>query len=511
MQVERSLATPPMRLARGPLWMFVLLLAVAEAAGAAPREDLPAATQGANPAKLGGALEDRLRQPWPEAGIAVGVALRGNDLPRQGKARRAAIKARQDRVLEALSAHGFLLKRRYESVSGFAGWAQPAAIDALLDHPESELIYLDGRVGASLAESTLLIGANEVHALGFTGAGIRVAVLDSGIDTNHPHLADDLAAQRCFCDDHPSPNRGCCPGNRDTGSNAEDNDGHGTSVSGIVTSSNPDGIGVAPDAEIVAVKVLNDFGGGSFSDVAAGLDWVLTQHAALGISVVNLSLGDGIEHGNSGASPCSGTNTANAIADLHAAGVAVFVASGNEAFDNGISFPACVTEAISVGGVYDAAHGHVSWCGNSSCSTTLCRDSGTAADMFVCHTNSDQLLDILAPNYRIDTTALGGGRTAFGGTSASSSFGAAMAALLLEADASLTPEQIRTLLKTNGPLVLNPENGLSFRRSDVAQSLAELPEPSSSLLLLCGCGMLILLRRLAPRNEHSRKQSEAVP
>jgi len=57
------------------------------------------------------------------------------------------------------------------------------------------------------------------------------------------------------------------------------------------------------------------------------------------------------------ASPCAGSNTANAIAALYGEGVAVFAASGNDGFDDGISFPACVAQAISVGGVYDAALG----------------------------------------------------------------------------------------------------------------------------------------------------------
>jgi len=484
---------------RDPRCIIYLLLALAGTAGATPPEDLPEAAQGTGRARLDRALEATFQQPLPTAGIAVGVALRSDDLPFPGSFRRAAIRARQDRALQALPANSFLIKRRYESVSGFAGWAHPAAIDALLNHPEIELIYLDGHVGATLAEGTSLIGAGNAHALGFTGAGVRVAVLDTGIDTNHPHLADDIAAEQCFCDNHPSPNRGCCPGNTQSGSHAEDDEGHGTSVSGIVTSSNPSGIGVAPDAEIVAVKVLNRFGGGSFSDIAAGLDWVLTNHAALGISVVNMSLGDGAERGNPATSPCSGTNTANAIASLYVAGVAVFVSSGNNAHDNGISFPACVTEAISVGGVYDTSLGGISWCGNSTCSTILCTDSPTAVDMFVCHTNSDELLDILAPNYRTDTTALGGGTTGFGGTSASSPYAAAMAALLLEADDSLTPEDIRMLLKTNGPSILNPHNGLSFTRPNVTAALAELPEPGSAIMLVSGFSALLLLRKVRSR------------
>jgi subtilisin family serine protease len=238
-------------------------------------------------------------------------------------------------------------------------------------------------------------------------------------------------------------------------------------------------LGIAPDAEIVAVKVLSSNGSGSFSDIAAGLDWVLTESAtpgspAAGVAVVNMSLGDGGQYDSAAVSPCSGTNTANAIQALHAAGVTVFVSSGNNGYDAGIAFPACVSEAISVGGVYDAALGSVSWCGNASCSTILCTDNPTAADMFVCHTNSGALLDILAPDWRTHTSALGGSLAAFGGTSASSPYAAAEAALLLQADPTLTPAGIRSLLTTHGPLVANPANGLSFRRSDVWAAISSL-------------------------------------
>jgi hypothetical protein len=72
----------------------------------------------------------------------------------------------------------------------------------------------------------------------------------------------------------------------------------------------------------------------------------------------------------------------------------------NEGFDNGIAAPACTPEAISVGGVYDEDVGSTSWCGPQGCPSILCTDNPTAADLFVCHTNSDELLDILAPQWR---------------------------------------------------------------------------------------------------------------
>jgi len=155
--------------------------------------------------------------------------------------------------------------------------------------------------------------------------------------------------------------------------------------------------------------------------------------------------------------------------------------------------PACIPEAISVGGVYDASVGSIGWCGNSSCTTTLCTDA-TGPDVFVCHSNSDEILDVLAPNWRTTSPAMGGGVAHFGGTSASSPYAAGQAALLLQDDPGLQPEGIRDLLKASGPLVTNADNGLSFPRSDVG-SILSVPEPSGTLLLLSGATLLAILGR----------------
>jgi subtilisin family serine protease len=387
-------------------------------------------------------------------------------------------------------------------VSGFAGRAQASAINALLRHPEVAAIHLDYEMRGTLAEGVALIDADSAHSSGITGFGVNVAVLDSGIDTDHPDLADDIIAEQCFCNDHPSPNRGCCPagGAQQSGpGSAEDDNGHGTQTAGIITSAGVVAApGVAPDAGIVAIKVLSAAGSSFASSVDAAFDWLVTNHQALGVRVVNVSLGDGGEYNNPLASPCSGTPAANAVALLHAAGVAVFAASGNDGHDNGISEPACIPEVISVGGVYDASVGSVGWCGNSGCTTILCTDA-SGPDVFVCHSNSDEILDILAPNWRTTSPALGGGVAHFGGTSASSPYAAGQAALLLQDEPSLQPEDIRDLLTENGPLVTNAENGLSFPRSDVGAALG-LPEPSGTLALLSGATLLATLarRRCAP-------------
>jgi len=421
--------------------------------------------------------------------VAVGVTLRDVDVAPRAAGRPAAVAARQERVLGALPAGAFSLQRRYRRLAGLALRIRAEALAALERHPDVRHVYLDGRVHPTLAQGTALVGADTAHALGLRGAGVNVAVLDSGIDTDHPDLSDDLVAEQCFCSgSHPSPQVGCCPGGADTQTGpgaAEDDTGHGTSVAGIITSGGVAAAeGAAPDAGVVALRVIGPTGG-SFSDIAAGLDWVLDNRDALAdpIRVANLSLGDGGEYADPAGSPCSGSNTANAIAALHAAGVTVFVSSGNDGHDAGISFPACVAEAVSVGGIYDGSFSSVSWCANASCSSILCTDTDVQVDDFVCHTNSGAILDLLAPDWRTTTSALGGGSQAFGGTSAASPYAAAQAALLVEADPGLLPDGIRDALRASGVSVTNPDNGLSFPRSDVGEVVAPL-------VAVCGNGVL---------------------
>jgi cysteine-rich repeat protein len=440
-------------------------------------------------AQLGQSLGERLLGAGGKELIPIRVTLRHQDLPARGRGRREAIAYRQDRVLASPALSGRALRRRYKEVAGFAMTVPASAIDGLLRNPEVLAVHLDGEIHMALAEGRALMGSDAFTNLCVRGAGINVAVIDTGIDTKHLDLMSSLVAEQCFCDTHPSPNLGgCCPGSLGTASGsgaAEDDEGHGTSVSGIITS---DGIvaplGVAPDAGIVAVKVLSSTGSGTASDLDAALDWVLQNFddEAAPIHIVNMSLSDGGEFDSTGISACSTTPTAVAISGLAAVGVAVFAASGNDGHDLGISAPACVAEAISVGGVYDAAVGSVGWCGNASCTTILCSDA-SGPDVFVCHSNSGSLLDVLAPDWGTLTSKMGGGTRGFGGTSAASPYASGVAALLLELAPGTTPANLRTHLVSAGVSVTNSDNALSFPRIDVAGSVAAaLPD--------CGDGVL---------------------
>ena len=421
--------------------------------------------------RVAAGLRERLAAASPEERIPIQVKLRRSDLPRPGPGRRQRIRARQKRAESVLPVASFEMRRRYGSLSGLAGWVRPEAIAALESHPEVERIYLDGRVEVAMLEGAALLGSDLIVAAGFTGEGVNIGLLDTGVDTDHVSLADDLVSEACFCDNDPAVGVGCCPAGGEVqfgAGAAEDDDGHGTAMAGVITSSRAGRPGIAPDAGVVAVRVLSAAGGGSFSDIDAGLDWVLTNHVALNIRVVNMSLGDAGEYDDANAFPCSGSITADAIAALAADGVMVFVASGNGGYDAGISFPACVPEAVSVGGVYDDLLSTATWaCLDPPTCSQSCSDTPAPEDGFVCLTNDGSLLDLLAPSWPTRSLGLNGTNANVGGTSVSSAYASGEAALLFSLDPTLTPGEVRTLLTSHGSVVTNPDNGDSYPRTDL--------------------------------------------
>ncbi len=252
--------------------------------------------------------------------------------------------------------------------------------------------------------------------------------------------------------------------------NPMDDGNHGTHCAGIIASQDSTNKGVAPGAKIVAAKALNSAGSGWFSDIAAAVDWCVSNKDTYDISVISMSLGDGGEYDESEvASQCDPYATAVAINTAFNQGIFVSVASGNEAHEDGISYPACASKAISVGGVYDANVGSVTWGG----APPTCRDETTTADQIVCHTNRDEILDLLAPGAFITSTIPGGFDT-YGGTSMAAPHVAGVAALLLEADSGLTPTQLRDILKDTGVSILDSETSLTFPRIDAKAALDSL-------------------------------------
>ncbi len=186
--------------------------------------------------------------------VRVIVALRQ---PRAlASSRIAATRAVREGILSRLGPEsGFRATTRWDAVSAVSGFATSGGLDRLRRDRDVLRVDLDAGGRGTDAESLPLVRGDAAHAAGLTGRGVTVAVLDSGIDRAHPDLADALVGEHCVV----VPN-GCPNGANEqdgTGSAADDN-GHGTNVAGIVVSNGSVApIGVAPDAAVVSVKVLD--------------------------------------------------------------------------------------------------------------------------------------------------------------------------------------------------------------------------------------------------------------
>ncbi|MEV4399313.1 S8 family serine peptidase [Nonomuraea sp. NPDC049607] len=219
-----------------------------------------------------------------------------------------------------------------ESVNGRAVAADKRTIGQLwksLDEPRATLsqgvtkIWLDAKVKATLDHSVPQVGAPEAWQAGFDGKGVKVAVLDTGVDATHPDLAGRVKQSKVFTGE-PS---------------VQDGNGHGTHVAATIAGG--DGRkGVAPGAELMVGKVLGDDGSGMLSGVIEGMEWA----AAEGASVINMSLGGGATDGTDPLSLAVDTLTERT-------GVLFVVAAGNDGAAYSIGTPGAATSALTVGAV----------------------------------------------------------------------------------------------------------------------------------------------------------------
>ncbi|MBB5800355.1 subtilisin family serine protease [Saccharothrix ecbatanensis] len=206
-----------------------------------------------------------------------------------------------------------------------------AAFQDLLADPGVTKVWLDGMLRPTLDRSTTQIGAPTAWRTGLTGKGIRVAVLDGGVDGDHPDLAGREIAERNFTDDPDSA----------------DLDGHGTHVAATIASGNRTYRGVAPDARILDGKVCVN-GGCPQSWVMAGMQWAVDE----GADVVNLSLGG---YDSPDIDPLE--EAVNLLSEK--TGALFVVAAGNGGRSRSIDSPGSADAALTVGAVRhddDLAH-----------------------------------------------------------------------------------------------------------------------------------------------------------
>ena len=337
-------------------------------------------------------------------------------------------------------------KKHFKRVNASAATVHAHGRAALAGHPDVRAVSPDrpvqmlGRKAGSGTDSIPQVappGVTRVapSPLPVTGAGVGVAIVDTGIDFAHPDLK---VAAACF-----SAYRSC-----------QDDEGHGTHVAGIVAALNNhiDVVGVAPGATLYAVKVLNKKGSGTDSAVIEGLEWVADNAATLSppIRVVNMSLG---REGTIDDSPA----LREAVQALYAAGIVVVVAAGNDEYlEVDQQVPATYPEVFAVAST-TAANGEA-----------ICRVKPIRRDT-ASWWSSDGAFDratrigvtISAPgeeredvdrNCYITTVGLqslrrGGGTTRMAGTSMAAPHVVGVIALLLEQAPGLAPEEIRSRIR----------------------------------------------------------------
>ena len=323
-----------------------------------------------------------------------------------------------------------------------------AALEKFLLQPEVKAVYEDKPVYPHLASSLPFIGQPSAAAAGFNGSGQTVLVIDTGINYKLPDFGSCSANRQgvlpgcrvvAAVDVNGAPNLVTTTGN------------HGTNVAGIVA-------GVAPGSKIASFNALPG-GSGTDSTVIAGINWGIAKKITYGITTINMSLGDSVNY----TTPCSSSLTnpyVSPIANARSVGILAVASSGNNAYIDGISSPACTPGVVSVGAVYDSAIGGWNY-------GTPCTDSASAADNIVCFSNSAAYLTILAPGAQVTAAGI----TMFG-TSQASPHAAGAIAVMRAAYPADSLDQLIARLTTSGVSVTDSRNGFTLPRLNLQAAVS---------------------------------------
>ncbi|NLX56992.1 MAG: S8 family serine peptidase [Planctomycetaceae bacterium] len=300
------------------------------------------------------------------------------------------------------------------------------------------------------------------------GSGLAVVVIDTGIDLDHSFfgpdadgdgVADRIVFQYDFAD------RDAC---------ASDYSSHGSHVTSIIASQDEDYPGIAPNVDVIHLKVFSDNGRGSFSYLEQALQWVVEHTEAYHIAAVNLSLGDG----QNWSDPVGLYGISDELAALDALGVITVSAAGNSyavhGGREGLAYPAADPHTLAVGAVWDSDRGRQSF-------GSFGTDYTTAADRIAGFSQRDAYeLDALAPGALIAAANATGGVATMRGTSMATPYvtGAAVLAQQLALERfgqRLSASQFRELLRSSGAAIVDgddeddsvPNTGQTYFRLDL--------------------------------------------
>ncbi|MFB3888025.1 MAG: S8 family serine peptidase [Candidatus Bathyarchaeia archaeon] len=302
-----------------------------------------------------------------------------------------------DNDVAFVRSHGGDVRDSFTSIGTVVASVPVRELDALRRNPNVAYVEEDALVYA-LAQSTpwgvTKIQAPVVWAGGNKGTSIKVAVLDSGIDTSHPDL--NIAGGATFVAGTSSYN---------------DDNGHGTHCAGIVAAlDNSVGVvGVAPEVSLYAVKVLDRTGSGSISNIINGMEWCINN----GIQVISMSFGSSSDSASLHAECDKAYNT----------GIVLVAAAGNSGpGSNTVGYPARYSSVIAVAAT------------DSNDNVASFSSRGTQ-------------LSVAAPGVSVYSTYKGAAYATMSGTSMACPHTAGTAALILR-NAPHTPAEVRTILQT---------------------------------------------------------------
>ncbi|SDG19944.1 subtilisin [Methanolobus vulcani] len=301
-----------------------------------------------------------------------------------------------------------VIKYQYHAIPAIAAEIPRYSINGLKNQPDVEYIEIDTEVCILKTNSLFCwekdddpetswgvdcVDAEKVHP-DFTGEGVRVAVIDTGIDYTHPDLAPNYYGGYDFVNGDMDP---------------MDDNGHGTHVAGIIAAVDNDDIivvGVAPDAEIYALKVLNSDCDGQISDINAAIDWAIMHD----MDVISMSLGSSTDF----------ISMRRMCQKAYDEGIVLVSASGND-YGGNVSYPAAYDSVIAVSAI---------------------EKNGSVADF----SNIGPEVELVAPGVNILSTYKEDGYASIAGTSMATPHVSGVVALLLSADDTLSPEEVREIL-----------------------------------------------------------------
>jgi minor extracellular protease Epr len=311
--------------------------------------------------------------------------------------------------------------------------ACPANLKVPNSEPDALLQILD-------LSADIQIKADQVWAQGYTGSGVTVAVLDTGVDATHPELSSSIVGGKSFV--------------AYTQSYADDN-GHGTHVSGIITA---DGIvksnskGAAYAANVWMGKVCDGAGSCYYSDIASGIQYVVLNNIA---RVISISIGGS----GTTASNCDGDFLAQKVNWAYDNTVVSVIASGNDGSSSWVDSPACASKAIAVGAVTNV--------------DTLASFSNQGSAM--------QDHGVAAPGVNIYSTLPNGGYASWSGTSMATPHVSATIALVLQKDPILSSGAIRSAIFGSADCVQQatygscPNTHIGYGRVDALNAVLSVP------------------------------------